>query len=191
LEEIEKLYRMAELSDDTPSMINNLHTRALLLYENNRLEEAAGLLAESRKLWEKPELSNGIKHNLERVYWYHKTRLALKNDQLAEAKEYSLKYREKAAKTENPMQMRYYHTLTGMIAHAEKDYDMAISELQKSNLDDPLNHYQLAQAYIAKDDKQMAIDELDYVVNYNDLLGLSYTMVRARAEKQLSLLKME
>lgn len=191
LKEIEKLYQMAELAEDTPSMINYLYTMAVVLYENDRLDEAEEQLSESRKLLLKAKLADGIKNNLERGYWYQKARLALKNDQLDEAKDYSLRYREKAAKTENPMQMRYYHTLTGMIAHAEKDYDMAISELQKSNIDDPFNRYQLAQAYIAKDDKKMAIDELEYVVNYNDLLGLSYTMVRNRAEKQLSRLKMK
>jgi tetratricopeptide (TPR) repeat protein len=191
LKQIEKLYKMAEDGGDTPSMIGNLYTRAIVLLENDRVEEAGQLLVQSRKMLENSDLATGIKNNLERGYWYQKTRLALKEGKIAEARDYSENYRQRAAQTENPMQMRYYHTLSGMISNEEKDSDKAISEFQKSNLDDPLNRYQLAQAYIAKDDKKMAIDELEYVVNYNDLLGLSYTMVRNRAEKQLSRLKME
>jgi tetratricopeptide (TPR) repeat protein len=191
LEEIEKLYQRAEAGNDVPSMIGNMYTRTVLLFENGRLAEAESLLAESREMWESADLAPIIKENLERGYWFQKARLALKKNQLNEAKQYSEKYHEKAAQTENPMPMRYYHTLIGMIAHAEKDYNKAISEFQQSNLEDPFNRYQLAQAYIAKDDKDMAIKELDYVVNYNDLMNLGYTMVRSRAEKQLGRLKME
>jgi tetratricopeptide (TPR) repeat protein len=191
LTEIDKLYTMAENDENVPSMIGYLYTKTVLLYENNRIEEAEEQLAKSRKMWEESDFATVIMNNLERGYWYQMSRLALKKDQIENAKKYSEKYREKASLNENPMQMRYYHTLAGMIAHAENEHDKAIAEFQKSNLDDPFNRYQLAQACIAKDDKKMAIDELDYVVNYNDLLGLSYTMVRNRAEKQLVRLKME
>jgi tetratricopeptide (TPR) repeat protein len=163
----------------------------VLLFENDRLPEAEQKLAQSREMWESADLANGIKNNLERGYWYQKTRLALKKGQIAQARDYSEKYREKAALTENPMQMKYYYTLSGMIASAEKKYDKAISEFQLTNLDDPFNRYQLARACIAKGDKEMAIAELDFVVKYNGLIGLSYTMVRGRAEKQLGRLTME
>jgi len=191
LKEIEKLYKMAEAGKDIPSMIGYLYTMTVLLYENERSAEAEQMLSQSREMWETADLSKGIKSNLERGYWYQKSRLALIKGQIDQARDYSQKYREKAALTENPTQMKYYYTLTALIASAEKDYDKAISEFQKTNLDDPFNRYQLAQACIAKDDKEMAIKELDFVVQYNGLMGLSYTMVRARAEKQLVRLKME
>jgi len=191
LEEIEKLYHIAEGRSDVPTMIGNMYTRTALLFEDGRLDEAEALLAESRELLEKADLTPVIKNNLGRGYWFQKTRLALKKNQLKEAKEYSEKYREIAAQTENPMPMRYYHTLAGMISYTENQYDKSISEFKQSNLDDPFNRYQLAQACIAKDDKDMAIQELEYVVNYNDLMNLGYTMVRNRAEKQLGRLKME
>jgi tetratricopeptide (TPR) repeat protein len=191
LKQIEKLYQMAEDGGDTPSMIGNLFTRTVILYENDRLAEAEQILAQSRKMLDDADLPTGIKNNLERGYWYQKARLALKKGKIAEARDYSENYRQRAAQTENPMQMRYYYTLSGMIDNKEKDYDKAISDFQNSNLEDPFNRYQMAQVYLARDDKKMAIDELDYVVNYNDLLGLSYTMVRNRAEKELSRLKME
>ena len=87
--------------------------------------------------------------------------------------------------------MMYYYTLCGMIANANKDYPKAISEFEKTNLDDPFNRYQLAQTYIQIGDMDKAIEELDYVVRYNGLIGLTYTMVRNRAEKQLIRLKMD
>jgi tetratricopeptide (TPR) repeat protein len=191
LGEIQKLYDLAEESGDISGMIGYLYTMTVLLFENDQLSRAEEKLAQSRKLWDNAELPLVVKNNLERGYWYQKCRLALKKGDLLEAREFAEKYQEKAAQTENPMQMRYYHTLLGMLAYAEKDYDKSISEFQESNLDDPFNRYQLAQACIAKDDKKMAIEELDFVVNFNGLLGLSYTMVRNRAEKQLSYLKME
>jgi tetratricopeptide (TPR) repeat protein len=191
LDEIEKLYEMAESGGDIPSIIGNLYTQTVLLYENGRLEEAEKKLNQSRKTWEESDLAQGIKNNLERGYWYQKSRLALKKEQIAEAHTNAEKYRQKAALTENPMQMKYYHTLAGMIANAENDYEKAIAEFEQSNLEDPFNRFQRAQAFIAKDDKNMAIKELEHVVNYNDLMNLSYTMVRNRAVKQLSRLKME
>jgi len=189
--EIENLYRMAEEGEDIPSMIGNLYTISVLLYENDRLEEADQKLDQSRKMLESASIAEGIKNNLERGYWYQKTRLALKNGQVEEAGKYAENYREKAERTENPTQMMYYYTLRGMIASAEKDYPRAISEFEKTNLDDPFNRFHLAQAYGQSGAKDKAIEELDFVVKYNGLIRLGYTMVRGRAEKQLSRLKME
>jgi len=191
LNEIEKLYQMAEDGDDIPSMIGNLYTMTLLLYENERLTEAEQKLDQSRKMLESATFSEGIKNNLERGYWYQNTRLALKKGQLEEASEYAMKYRENAERTENPLQMMYYHTLSGMIASAEKDYDGAMSEFKQTNLDDPFNRYRLAQVYIENGEKDKAIEELEFVVRYNGLAGLTYTMIRGRSEKQLGLLKMD
>ncbi len=191
LNEIEKLYQMAEDGDDIPSMIGNLYTMTVLLYENNRLTDAERKLDQSRKMLENATFSEGIKNNLERGYWYQNTRLAPKKGQLEEASEYAMKYRENAERTENPLQMMYYHTLSGMITSAEKDYDRAMSEFKQTNLDDPFNRYQLAQVYIENGEKEKAVGELEFVVRYNGLAGLTYTMIRGRAEKQLGLLKMD
>ena len=191
LNEIENLYQMAERGNDIPSMVGNLFTMAFLLYENGRLVEAEQKLDESRELWQGSLLSEGIKNNLERGFWYQKTRLALKKNQILNAKRYAEDYRENSEKTENPMQMMYYYTLLGMIANSEKDYSKAISEYDKTNLDDPFNRYQLAQACLQNGDKDKAIEELDKVVKFNGLLSLNYTMMRARAERQLVRLKME
>lgn len=191
LKEIEKLYKMAEDRGDIPSMIGNLYTMTFLLFENDRLTEAENKLSQSRKLWEEAELAKGIKNNLERGYWYQKTRLALKMGQIPEARNFAENYRQNAAQTENPMQMRYYHTLLALIATAENDYDKAISAFKETNLEDPYNRYRLAQAFIGKGDTEMAIEELEHVINYNALMSLGYTIVRNRAEKQLSRLKMQ
>lgn len=190
LSEIENLYQMAEEQEDVPSMINNLRTITVLLYEHNRLEEAEKKLEQSKKLQQNSTIPDGIDNNLERGYWYQKTRLALKKGELVEATKYAENYREKANLTENPTQMMYYYTLLGMIATANNDYSGAISEFQKTNLDDPFNHYQLAQAYYKNGNNDKAIEELDFVVRYNGLISLNYTMVRNRAEKQLVRLKM-
>lgn len=190
LNEIEKLYQMAEQGNDIPSMVGNLHTMAFILYENGRLTEAEQKLNQSQKLLESPTISEGIKNNLEIGFWYQKSRLAIKNGRYEEARLFAEKYREKSEITENPTQMMYYHTLSGMIANARKEFGVAISEFQKTNLDDPFNRYQLAQAYSQNGNKDKAIEELDYVVRFNGLLGLNYIMVRNRAEKQLARLKM-
>lgn len=191
LNEIKKLYQMAEEGDDTPSMIGNLYMMTVLLFENNRLIEAERKLDQSRKMLESATFSEGIKKNLQRGYWYQNTRLALKKGEVKKAIEYSIQYRANAESTENPLQMMYYHTLSGLIARAEKDYNRAISEFKQTNLDDPFNRYRLAQVYMEKGEKDKAIEELEFVVRYNSLAGLTYTMIRGRAEKQLGLLKME
>ncbi len=49
----------------------------------------------------------------------------------------------------------------------------------------------MAQVYIENGEKDKAIEELEFVVRYNGLAGLTYTMIRGRAEKQLGLLKMD
>jgi tetratricopeptide (TPR) repeat protein len=182
---------MAEDGNDIPSMVGYLYTMTVLLYENERLTEAEQKLDQSRKMLESASIPDGIKNNLERGYWYQKARLALKKGQVEEAGKYAENYRDKAELTENRIQMMYYYTLSAMIANAEKDFSRAISEFEKTNLDDPFNRYQLAQTYIQKEEKNKAIEELDFVVNYNGLSGLSYTMVRGRAEKQLVRLKMD
>ena len=190
LNEIEKLYQMAKDENDISSMIDHSYVMALILYEFDRLAEAEQKLNQSKELLEGADILEGIKNNLERRYWYHKSRLAIKENHMEEASNYAENYHQKAELTENPTQMMTYHTLSGLIANADKNYSMAISEFQKSNLDDPFNRYQLAQAYTQNGNKDKAIEELDYVVNYNGLLALGYMIVRNRAEKQLALLRM-
>src|SRR6185437_2639049 len=92
-------------------------------------------------------------------------------------------YREVSSASKNPFQMRQAHELAGRLALAQNDYDVAISELAQSNLQDPRNLYRLGQAYQAKGDQAKAKDYLAQVAGFNPLPALNYAFIRTKAQK--------
>jgi tetratricopeptide (TPR) repeat protein len=113
----------------------------------------------------------------------------VEKSQINQAKKYAGELSEVLKKNDNPILMTYNHSLSGIIALAEKDYDRAITKLNQSNLEDPYNQYRLAMAYQAKGEKESAIEKYEEVLKYNGLVGIVYVIIRQRAEQQLIRLK--
>ncbi len=186
LDEINTLYERAKGNNDITSMIENQILKSSIMYENNRLDDAEEMLANAGELLENSDLPDVIRFNLRRRYLYHLTRLAVNKMDLDQAKEYAEQFYNQVGLNENRLQMTYYYTLSALIACAEKDCAKAITELEKSNQDDPFNNFQMGMAYLKINEKNKAAEKFESVLEYNGLVSLTYIIIRQRAEKILS-----
>jgi tetratricopeptide (TPR) repeat protein len=189
LEEISKLDAMAKIKSDTVSLVRNQFLKAVVLLEFGKLEETLVKLNLANKIIDSANFSDDLKKVFQRRYLYNLTRLMVEKSQIKEAKEYAIELSKVLKKNDNPILMTYTHSLAGIIALAEQDYDKAIAELKQSNLEDPYNQYRLAMAYQAKGEKESAIEKFEEVLKYNGLVGIVYVIIRQRAEQQLVRLK--
>ena len=81
------------------------------------------------------------------------------------------------------VQLKQAHELAGRIALAEKNYAIAIAELQQANEQNPRNLYRLAQAYQAKGDSTKAREYYAQAAGFNSLPQLNYAFIRLKSQK--------
>jgi tetratricopeptide (TPR) repeat protein len=105
-----------------------------------------------------------------------------KND-IKAAKAEADQFRKSAEASGNPAQIKLSHQLAGNIALAEKDYDRAIAELQKSSDQDPQNLYRRCLAFRGKGDNTKAKEFCARAANFNSLPFLNYAFIRTKAKK--------
>jgi tetratricopeptide (TPR) repeat protein len=93
--------------------------------------------------------------NLAEMRWHHaQARIAARRGNIAEAREHAATVKslvEQGAET-----MPVYQYLAGYVAFYAKDYDTAVAELQKANLQDPFILSLIAQSYEKKGDAAQA-----------------------------------
>jgi tetratricopeptide (TPR) repeat protein len=189
LTEIDKLDALAASISDTVAIVQNQFLKASVLLEFGKLDDSRDKLILANKIIDSANFSDDLRNNFQRRYLYNLTRLMVEKSQINQAKKYAGELSEVLKKNDNPILMTYNHSLSGIIALAEKDYDRAITKLNQSNLEDPYNQYRLAMAYQAKGEKESAIEKYEEVLKYNGLVGIVYVIIRQRAEQQLIRLK--
>ncbi len=189
LTEIDKLDTLAASISDTVAIVQNQFLKAVVLLEFGKLDDSREKLILANKIIDSSNFSNDLRKNFQRRYLYNSTRLMVERGEIKKAKEYASELNEVLKNNDNPILMTYNHSLSGIIALAEQDYDRAITELKQSNLEDPYNQYRLALAYQAKGEKESAIEKFEEVLKYNGLVGIVYVIIRQRAEQQLIRLK--
>ena len=84
---------------------------------------------------------------------------------------------------------RAMHELNGRIALGAKEYDRAIEELGKANLEDAYNLYRLALAYAGKGDAAKAKEYCAKAAHFYSLPDANYAFVRLKAGKMLAGMK--
>ncbi len=129
-------------------------------------------------------LSQEIKDNTSLFQHYNLTRVALGRKDLATSKTESQEFRKGAEASKNPAQVKQAHELAGLIALEEKNYSLAIAELQQTNLQNPQNLYRLSQAYQGKGDAPKAKEFSAKAAAFNSLPQLNYAFIRNKAGKQ-------
>jgi tetratricopeptide (TPR) repeat protein len=189
LNEIDKLDVLAKSNSDTVAMVQNQFLKAEVLLEFGKLDDSRDKMILANKIIDSANFSDDLRNNFQRRYLYNSTRLMVEKSQINQAKEFAAELSKVLKKNDNPLLMTYNHSLSGIIAFAEQDYDKAIAELKQSNLEDPYNQYRLAMVYQAKGEKESAIEKYEEVLKYNGLVSIVYVIIRQRAEQQLIRLK--
>lgn len=185
LEEMQKLYAIAESIHDNTAMSGDLVLMGNTLLEKGKADKAAEKFETALKTVESSSLSEEVKENARRNHLYNMGRVALKKNNLTEAKAKAAEYLEATQAIDNINQIRLAHELLGCIALAEKDYDRAIEELEQANLQNPYNLYRMARAYLGNGDREMAKEYYLQTVKFNQLNSINYAFVRHKAQKEM------
>jgi tetratricopeptide (TPR) repeat protein len=183
LEAMGKEFAVAEKIDDVASMTGDLQTMGTILLEMEKYAEAKEQFDRILKLTEESTLSQKIKENTRLFHHYNLATVALTKKDYAAAKAEAEEFRKGAEASRNPVQVKLWHQLAGMIALAEKNYDKAIAELQQSGQQNPQNFYRLCEAYQGKGDKAKAKEFCTKAAGFNSLPQLNYAFIRTKAQK--------
>jgi tetratricopeptide (TPR) repeat protein len=184
LTEVDKQYTLGEKTGDVPAMAGDLQLKGNVLVEMGKYDEAKQAFERGLKMTADSNLSQEIKDNAALIQHYNLARIALGKKDLPVAKTEAEEFRKGAETTKNTVQIKQAHELAGMIALEEKNYDLAISELQQANQQNPQDLYRLCQAYQGKGDTAKAKESCTKAASFNSLPQLNYAFIRAKAKKE-------
>lgn len=185
LEERDKAYALAEKINDAAAMGGDLIVMGNILLEAERIDEAQAKYEEAVEVPEASDLSEEVKDNFRRGYFFNAARAALKKGDLETAKAQADEYRQQVEAVRNPFQIKLSHQVAGMIALEEKEYDKALEELQKASLQNPYNWFRMTLAFQGKGDMEKAKELCEKAANWNALNSLNYAFMRHKAEQML------
>jgi tetratricopeptide (TPR) repeat protein len=103
-----------------------------------------------------------------------------------DAKKLAEEFTVSTNKANNTFQIWLAHSLNGLIAIQEKDYKKAISEFEKSNLQNPQTYYYMAVAYSKDGNSTEAKKYADKCANFNALISLNQAFVRNKAKEMVA-----
>ncbi|KPJ65411.1 hypothetical protein AMJ44_10250 [candidate division WOR-1 bacterium DG_54_3] len=188
LEERDKAYTLAENINDAAAMGGDLIVMGNILLEAGRIDEAAAKFEMAKEVAEASGLSERVKDNFRRGYFFNAARAALNKGDLETAKAMADEYRQQVEAVNNPFQIKLSHQLAGMIALEEKEYDEAIGELQQSSLQNPYNWYRMALAYQGKGDRAKAKELCTKAAEWNALNSLNQAFIKTKTQQMLDAL---
>jgi tetratricopeptide (TPR) repeat protein len=186
LEQEGSMLEIARKSNDTGNITGDLNTIGIILLESGQAAEAQKKFDDAAKVTATSNLSEDVKKNTATNYLFLSARAALGMGDLKKAHTLAAQYAEQIQSKNNQFLNFASHALNGMIALQEKNYDLAINQLEKSNLQDPYNVYRLGLAYQGKGDSAKAKELFARAANFNGLNNFNYAFIRVKAQKAAS-----
>ena len=186
LQELDKQLVLAKKMNDPAGVGGDLNTMGLILLEQNKTKEAQSKFDDGLKAVTSSNQSEEIKRIAGRAHLYLSAQAALQSGDLKAAESNQAELQKQAEAEKNAFAKNLAHELAGRIAFQKKDYDVAIKELNQSNLQDPYNLYRLGLVYRAKKDEKNAQDMFQKAADFNGLNNLNYAFVRPKAKQALT-----
>ncbi|HEY6120209.1 MAG TPA: tetratricopeptide repeat protein [Pyrinomonadaceae bacterium] len=186
LKTMDQQYALAEKIGDVAQMSGDLTTKANILIEMGKFDDARTLFERSLKLTQDSNLSQEIKDNANLFHHFNLAKVAIGKKDLATAKKEAEEFSRGAEASKNSGQVKQSHELMGTIALEEKDFDKAVAEFQQANQQNPYDLYRLCQAYQGKNDAEKAKDSCSKAAGFNSLPLLNYAFIRTKAQKMSS-----
>ena len=183
LQQMDREYDIAKKKNDLAAMAADLQAKGNILAEMQNYGEANQQFERSLEFVQESNLSQEIKDNAKLLHHYNLSALAIGKKDYAAAKTHLEQFRQGAEASKNPAQVKLAHELAGRILLAEKDYEKAIAELERANLQDPRNLYRLGQAHDGKGERPQAQEFYRKAAKFNSLPALNYAFIRTKAEK--------
>ena len=184
LKEMEKQFAFDSKLKDPVQMAQDVNGIGVILIEAGRPDQAQKRFQQALDIQANSTLSSEAKQDAKLAHHYHLGRVALAKNDLATAKSEAAEYLKGAEEKENDVRIREAHELAGMIAIKEKNFDQAISELEKANQQDPYVIYEIAVAYAGKGDQAKAKETYKQAAEMYILPTIDYALIRVKAGKQ-------
>jgi tetratricopeptide (TPR) repeat protein len=182
--ELEKQFAFDSKLKDPAQMAQDVSGIGLILIEAGKPDQAQKRFQQALDIEANSTLSSEAKQDAKLAHHYNLGRVALAKNDLATAKSEAEEYRKGAEEKQNDFRIRQAHELAGMIAIKEKNFDQAISELEKANQQDPYVIYQIAVAYAGKGDQAKAQEAYKQAAEMYILPTINYVLIRNKAGKQ-------
>ena len=181
--EMQKQYNIAKNIDDAAAMSGDFNTMGNILFEAGRYNEAKMKYKEALQVMESSELAEEVKENTRRLNLYNNGRIALMAGMIDAAKKMADEFETRANNANNTFQIWLAHYLNGLIALEEDNYQVAINEFEKANLQNPQTYYYMAVASSEAGDDANAEMYAEKCANFNSLINLNQAFVRNQAKK--------
>jgi tetratricopeptide (TPR) repeat protein len=186
LQYIDSGYAESENRHDLIDMAQALDFKGAVLEEAGKYAEAGELYAREMKMIESSNLSAERREGFVRGDQYHAAILAMAAKNMNDAKSHAAELEKLTAAKPTPGRQRFVHDLFGRIALGAKEYDKAIDEFQKADLQNPYNLYRLALAYSGKGDPAKVKEYCARAAHFYPLPDVGYAFIRQKAEKMLA-----
>ena len=185
LQQLNQQLELAKKMNDPAGAAGDLNNMGIILLESGKTKEAKAKFEEALQTVNGSNQSAEQKKIAARNHLFLSSLAASQNGDFATAESNRVELQKQAEAEKNQFWTWLSHELEGRIALQKKDYDKAIAELNKANLQDPYNIYRLAVAYRAKNDEKNAKLMFQRVVNFNGLSNLNYAIVRDKAKQAI------
>ncbi len=173
---------IAQKSGDFAAQSGDAMLLGNILLHAEQLDGATAAFAEEITLMNKASVPAEVKEANRRNNLFDTARVALKRGDLVTAQAQAHSYQTQVEVRRIPFEVRQVHELLGMIALAQRQYDVALAELAQSSAQNPQVLYFTALALQGKGDTQGARTAAQAVANFNSLNG-NYAFVRSEAQR--------
>ncbi len=178
---IRRAQKIAEKVNDIRSVAADFNTLALFELEQDNLDAARLFFDSAATSVRTADLDDLTQTNSERTHLYNITAWSIRSGKLREADSLSAEFTKQMATRSNIGLTALAHQLAGMVALAENNFDEALTEFAQANPRSTYNHYRIALALRGRRENQKAAEELRWVVDFNSVLAINYSLVRGRA----------
>jgi len=186
LQDCDSLYAIAEKRGDVSDMAATLGMEGGILENAGKYAEMKELGERQMKMVESSNLSAERKGTFVRGSHYRGAILAMASKNMKDANAHAAELEKLVAARPTPAREKSVHELYGRLALGAKEYDRAVEELQKANVEDVYNLYRLALAYSGKGDAAKAKEYCAKAAHFYSLPDMNYAFIRLKAEKMLA-----
>ncbi len=179
--EVRRRYDIAGETDDRAAMSADLNMMGDVLLSAGRTEEAAEEYEASVEMMKTSDATDEVKLATERNHAFDMARVALWSGEIEEASELAAAYSEAVAAHGIRFEIRQSHELDGMMALARGTPQIALSEFEQANQQNPRVLLLEARAQFAAGDDEAARAMCEQVIDFNQLsVNLGYVREQAR-----------
>lgn len=189
LEVFEIMYNSDKVSRDLSRMVEDLIFMGDVQRHMGAFDQAHSNYQFAYELMEDSGFSVERKMNSQRTYFYRKALLAIEQNDITSAKDFTLKFKQSVEGLKDRNRTSQYHELLGHIALGDQNYDEALGEFRRASLHNPNIFLQMAIAASKMGDRLKAIKFCEKAAHFNGINNLNYALIRLDATQFLEKLK--